>query len=785
MTNRRAGQILLLVVLALSVARFSTSVTFTVINTNDSGPGSLRQAILGANANSGLDTIVFSIGSGPQTIAPLSALPTITDPVVIDGTTQPGYAGTPLIELSGVNAGAGTNGLWITAGNSIVQGLAINRFQPQFLVVGGGNGILLQTGGGNMLWSNFIGTSRDGLTAAGNGGDGVLISDSSTNTIGVLAPSWSNVISGNANGVRIIGNSNGNGIGGLSRVGTNVGATAALPNLGSGIVILGGSGNSVFESVISGNAVDGVVISGGAAGTMIVRNKIGTNAAGTVALANGSNGIEISGAGTSGNVIGGRSDLQAANIVSGNGLNGILMINGTTGNQVLGNWIGTDGTGLLPLGNGANGVIVSGASSNTIGHPSGSQNPTFGNVICANGTNGIRIRSGATGNLVQGNRVGINAADAAVGNGIAGVQINDGATANTVGGATSALEANWISGNVQDGVLIADAPTTGNSILGNLIGLDPSGRPAPNGSSGVRITAGASGNGIGNATAGGSNRIAWNALAGVFVDSGTGDTIRGNSIFRNGALGIDLAPAGVTPNDSCDSDSGPNGLQNFPVLLSASSLAGTTTITGSLDSTPSSSFTVDFYANTECDPSGFGQGRTYIGSSQPVTTDGSCAATFQASFPTSFPVRFVAATATDSAGNTSEFSACIPVPAAFYSVTPCRLVDTRGATGPYGAPALNANTDRSFVIGGQCGVPPTAKAVAVNLTVTQPQALGDLRLYPGGGSLPNTSTMNYRSGQTRANNSIVNLGLQSDLAVRCVQGNGTVHFILDVTGYFE
>jgi hypothetical protein len=194
---------------------------------------------------------------------------------------------------------------------------------------------------------------------------------------------------------------------------------------------------------------------------------------------------------------------------------------------------------------------------------------------------------------------------------------------------------------------------------------------------------------------------------------------------------------------------------------------------------------VDFYANTECDPSGFGQGRTYIGSSQPVTTDGSCAATFQASFPTSFPVRFVAATATDSSGNTSEFSACLPVPAAFYSVTPCRLIDTRGATGPYGAPALSANTDRSFVIGGQCGVPVTAKAVAVNLTVTQPQALGDLRLYPGGGTLPNTSTMNYRLGQTRANNSIVNLGLQSDLTVRCVQGNGTVHFILDVTGYFE
>src|SRR6266542_7047742 len=121
MASRRGGRILLLVVLALSVARFSKSVTFTVINTNDSGPGSLRQAILGANATSGLDTIAFSIGSGLQTIAPLSALPTITDPVIIDGTTQPGYAGAPLIELNGANAGSGADGLSITAGNSTVS----------------------------------------------------------------------------------------------------------------------------------------------------------------------------------------------------------------------------------------------------------------------------------------------------------------------------------------------------------------------------------------------------------------------------------------------------------------------------------------------------------------------------------------------------------------------------------------------------------------------------------------------------------------------------------------
>src|SRR5260370_22422906 len=98
MRSRNSGQILLLVVLAFSSARFSAGVTFTVINTNDSGPGSLRQAILDANANAGPDTIRFSISSGPQAIAPLSPLPTITDPVTIDGTTQPGYSGAPLIE---------------------------------------------------------------------------------------------------------------------------------------------------------------------------------------------------------------------------------------------------------------------------------------------------------------------------------------------------------------------------------------------------------------------------------------------------------------------------------------------------------------------------------------------------------------------------------------------------------------------------------------------------------------------------------------------------------------
>src|SRR5262245_58883669 len=120
----------------------TTPSTFTVLNTDDSGPDSLRQAILDSNDNPGADTIAFDVaGGGEQTIQPLSALPEITDSVVIDGTTQPGYVGRPLIVLNGTTAGSVANGLTISAGSSTVRGLVINSFRS--------NGILLQTNGGN------------------------------------------------------------------------------------------------------------------------------------------------------------------------------------------------------------------------------------------------------------------------------------------------------------------------------------------------------------------------------------------------------------------------------------------------------------------------------------------------------------------------------------------------------------------------------------------------------------------------------------------------------------
>ena len=124
-------------------------------------------------------------------------------------------------------------------------------------------------------------------------------------------------------------------------------------------------------------------------------------------------------------------------------------------------------------------------------------------------------------------------------------------------------------------------------------------------------------------------------------------------------------------------------------------------------------------------------------------------------------------------------------PSSFFSVTPCRVADTRGPSGPYGGPALVANADRSFVVAGQCGIPAGAVAVAFNFTVTQPTGLGDLRTVPGGGVLPLVSTMNWRPGQTRANNAILSLGPSGDITVHVDQGSGSVHLIIDVNGYFR
>ena len=303
--------------------------TFTVLNLNDAGAGSLRQAIVAANGSPGLDTISFAVGSGAVTISPASALPSISDPVVLDASTQPGFTGAPLVELSGTELPAGntTSGLTVTGGSTTVRGLVVNRF--------GGNGVALLSKGGNTVVGNYIGTDASGSAAAPNGGQGVLV-QTSGNVIGGVGALARNDISGNTNnGIQLYTTAaSGNAIRG-NYIGVNAAGTAAVANGKCGVSVasagntIGGS-NSGSRNVISGNAADGILIAGtGATGNKVQANFIGTNAAGSAAVANQLYGIEIS---QPNNTVGGLMS-GMRNVVSGNVKSGVVLYLSTaTGN---------------------------------------------------------------------------------------------------------------------------------------------------------------------------------------------------------------------------------------------------------------------------------------------------------------------------------------------------------------------------------------------------------------------------------------------------------------------
>jgi CSLREA domain-containing protein len=337
--------------------------------------------------------------------------------------------------------------------------------------------------------------------------------------------------------------------------------------------------------------------------------------------------------------------------------NGVELV--TNGNNIImGNLVGTDATGTVALGNTGPGIFINGTSNNTIG----GMTPAARNVISGNQFGVEIFDSGAVGNKVQGNYIGTDASGtAALGSSILGVRILIGS--NNIIGGTTVGAGNVISGN-RTGVLLF-VGATGNQVTGNLIGTRADGvSPVGNTMWGVSLIS-ASNNSIGGTSTGAGNVIAHNGFVGVGVQCGSScsvnNAILSNSIFSNNSLGIDLRDDGVTINDPCDIDSGPNNVQNFPVLSSATLNGVSTTIQGMLNSAPVTTFTVQFFSNALCDPSGFGEGQTFIGSTT-VTTDSNCGATFSVTLPVGVPAgEFITATATDPGGNTSEFSQCIAV----------------------------------------------------------------------------------------------------------------------------
>ena len=285
---------LLCILTLLGLFSLNTAVadTYPVTNANDSGSGSLRQAILDANGHGGLDNISFNIpGSGVRTITPATALPAITSPVTIDGYTQPGSSANTLeggdnavilIELNGANAGSGISGFTLGSGSagSTIRGLAINRFTA--------NGIVVQSNS-NIISGNFIGTNASGTVALGNALDGISL-QASSNTIGGTTATARNVISANGqHGISLGGGSTvaQNNLVQTNFIGTGVTGTQLLGNGGDGVYAISATNNTIGGTItkagtppanlIAGNAGSGVGAAAGVSGLAIKGNSIHSN----------------------------------------------------------------------------------------------------------------------------------------------------------------------------------------------------------------------------------------------------------------------------------------------------------------------------------------------------------------------------------------------------------------------------------------------------------------------------------------------------------------------------
>jgi parallel beta-helix repeat protein len=527
-------QFLSLSIVNLLVATTVGAAPFVVTKNADSGPGTLRQAILDANANPGPDEITFNIpGSGVQTIALLSVLPDIIDSVEINGYSQPGSSANTLanadnavilVRLDGVNL---TNSQPIAvnfvdpgASGSSLRGLVIVRFSK---------GIQIDEASNITITGNWIGMDVDGI-ARGTTFEGIYVTSffnpAYNIIIGSGAPADRNIISGNRYGVYMSGNTTGN-------------------------------------SSVQGNF-------------------IGTDPTGTLPRGNLFGGVYLF---SCTNVTVGGASAAARNILSsatGAGGTGVTM-QGGGGHLIQGNLIGTDISGQYDLGNFSDGIYVTSSKSNRM----------TGNQVVNNRGNGINLNS-SSGTIVENNSIG------------------------TDGSAT---------------------------------------RPLGNTLAGVNITG--STNRIGGLTFGQGNRIQFNGGAGVDISSAFAiqNEISGNSIYDNGGLGINLNPAGINANDFQDADVGANGGQNYPVLTNAVFASGALTVQGVFNSSPSSTHRLEFFATPAWDSMNIPEGKVFVGTTN-VTTDGNGDALFDASFaapPTAGWL--ITATATDSNGNTSEFSA--------------------------------------------------------------------------------------------------------------------------------
>jgi parallel beta-helix repeat protein len=481
-------------------ARVLAATTYVVTNASDSGAGSLRAAILDSNAHVHGDRITFNIpGPAPHTISVLSQLPTITTRIVIDGTTEPGYSGSPSIQI---NNGSGTMDipcLTISAGSSTVRALDITNFanSPNNITTQG-VGIELTGGGANTLAANWIGLDT---------------------------------------------------------------AKSAAPNA-YGVIVTGGSASNVISgNVVSGNTYQGIVLLGtGVNWNEVVSNDIGTNPDGTSALGNGWDGVNI---GVFGAGPGPEDNVIHHNVVSANGMGGVSLFGPDTEENVVSyNHIGTNATGTAALGNSPLGIHISqGAEDNLV----------VGNLISGNTGFGfgVRLDTGAFGNRVNNDRIGVDSRGKPLGNSGDGVSIAHGSPA-WPGATNNVVENSVIASSGGDGVHVDGSAETGNEVVSNSIYANSS-------TIGIDLTGGAN-DGITSPT-----------ITSVMTTGGT-TTITGTTSHA-GAYRIQ-----VFANSSCGDPEGKALLASFtetsggwtatvPALAAGSGVTATNTATGTVKDT--------------------------------------------------------------------------------------------------------------------------------------------------------------------------------------------------------
>lgn len=559
----------------------------------------------------------------------------------------------------------------------------------------------------NTIEGNHIGVSSGGCFRLSNQ-NGIVLSNASYTTVGGGFEGQQNIISGNTD-AGIILNGSGTRMNTIqgNRIGTNIDGTLPISNY-AGVVLKSNSNNNLIGgsqtgegNVISANTEMGIYVEASDS-NVIIGNLVGTNIFGTEALTiNDSlvqaNGVEFNTVAKY-NRLGGYTPAER-NIISGNRVYGMVYYGNTSYNPVIGNYIGTDITGNYSIPN-ATGICVDGGSHH---------NPIINNVLSGNKSYGIFIVTNQTFfNEVRGNKIGTNASGTDTIPNDAGVLLGGGARYNTIGGYNTD-DRNIISGNRYGGIEISDQFTEENRIAGNYIGTNVTGmyalpnqygiglttrpkaniidnnlisgnkefgmllfefadsnvitrntigtsadqaQPLGNGTAGIIIWGGSSGNRIGGQGEG--NIIAFHDSLGVFVkDTHTKfNTFSENSMYQNNHMGIDLAPEGPNFNDSGDTDDGPNGLMNHPVIQHASTdpSSGYFWAYGIIDTQQPEGTAIEIFIS-DGNTYDRGEGKTFLG-----RTTASSAGEWMFYLQGAETGDLLTATATDIQGNTSEFS---------------------------------------------------------------------------------------------------------------------------------